>query len=123
MSVAVPLAVILGGVTLPSETGFIETTTPNEAENESLDGTLYTDFINNKRSWEVDFMPISLTIYNTLHALYMSQYETEAYLTLQCDAIGLSTIVKASIGTASYQCNGNSVEGFSFILKEEFAVS
>lgn len=117
------LTIILGGLTLPNQAQLVETTTPNEADVTTLDGSLYTDFINIRRSWSVVFPPICSADYKAIYALYFSQYTNETYLRLECDALSILTTVKANISDKNFQWNGDQLTNFSLTLQEAYAIS
>lgn len=118
------LTLILGGLNLPVQAQLIETTTPLETDIQTLDGTLYTDFIAIKRSWSVLF-PNGLCgdDFNAIYAVYRSQYPGEMYLSFFCAALSINTIVKCNISDKNIRWNGNQVDGFSLTLKEKNAIS
>jgi hypothetical protein len=103
------LTIYLGGVLLPDQIWLIESTTPNAADVRTMDGSLYTDFINYYRSWTIAFDQITGATWNTLMTLYKIQYENETYLTLECDALSINTIVKLDVGDKFVTWSGNMV--------------
>lgn len=103
------LTIILGGITLPEQIELLETPTPNAVDVRTLNGDLYTDFINYYRSWIVAFDAMLATEWSQIMALYKSQFENETYLTFECDALGINTVVKLDIGSTYWQWSGTQV--------------
>lgn len=118
-----PLTIVLGGLTLPHQASLIETSTPKDADIETLDGTLHTDFTGFKRSWNVTMLPLCRDDFNALYAIYRSQYSGETYLTFVCEALGIDTVVKASLSDQDIRLNGDRVQGVSLTLREQHAIS
>lgn len=117
------LIALLGGVQLPDQTQLLETTTPNEADVMTLDGSLYTDFVNLMRSWTIGFPYLTQAEFDPIYELYKSQYTNETYLAFEVDQLGITTIVKVNISDKDIHFNGQQVYGFSLTLKEAYAIS
>lgn len=112
-----------GTTVLPLYSTLKETTTPNESENITLDGTLYTDFINNRRSWLVGWEKLKAADYDTIRALYNAQYTSESVPIVQIPQYGITAPMKLNISDRDIRLNGEIIEGFSLTLKEQYAVS
>lgn len=117
------LTIILGGVTLPDQTQLIETTTPNETDIQTFDGTIYTDFRNVRRSWAASLLPLCRADYEAIYGVYMGQYTNETYVSLVCAARGINTVVKVNISDQDIKWNGDQVDAFTLTLKEQHAIS
>jgi hypothetical protein len=117
------LTIILGGVTLPEQTQLLETTTPIETDVQSLDGSLYTDFINIRRSWSVGLVPLCRDDFDAIYTVYKNQYTNETYTTFVCAARSINTVVKVNISDQDIKWNGDRVDSFTITLKEQFAIS
>lgn len=117
------LTIVLGGVTLPDQTQLVETTTPNETDTMTLNGDLYTDFVNYRRSWAVSLLPLCREDFEVIYAVYTGQYANESYVTFVCEARDISTIVKVNISDQDIKWNGDQVDGFTLTLKEQHAIS
>lgn len=117
------MSIIVDGTVLPLYSTLKETTTPNESENITLDGTLYTDFVNNRRSWVVGWEKLKADDYDTIRALYDAQYTTETVPVVEIPEYGITAPMKLNISDRSIRLNGEIIEGFSLTLKEQYAVS
>lgn len=100
-----------------------EITDPNETDNTTLDGTLYTDFVNNRRSWLVGWEKLKAVDYDTIRTLYNQQYSNEAYHTVEIPEYGVTAAMKMNISDRNIRLNGEIIEGFSITLKEQYAIS
>lgn len=117
------LTIILGGVTLPDQTELVETTTPNESDVQTLNGSLYTDFVNFRRSWSVGLLPLCREDFESIYAVYLSQYQLETYIPFVCAARSINTVVKVNISDQDIKWNGDQVQAFTLTLKEQHAIS
>lgn len=117
------MSIIIDGVTLPLYKSLKEMINPNETDNTTLDGTLYTDFVNNRRSWLVGWEKLKAADYDTIRALYNAQYTNEAYPVVQIPEYGVSAAMKINISDRNIRLNGEIIEGFSITLKEQYAIS
>lgn len=112
-----------GTVELPLYKSLKETVDPNETDNVTLDGTLYTDFVNNRRGWQVAWDKLKAADYDVVRALYSEQYQYEAYHTYELPEYGITAPMKMNITDRNIRLNGEIIEGFSITLKEQYAIS
>lgn len=112
-----------GTVELPLYKSLKETVDPNETDNVTLDGTLYTDFVNNRRGWQVAWDKLKAADYDVVRALYGEQYTYEAYHTYELPEYGITAPMKMNITDRNIRLNGEIIEGFSITLKEQYAIS
>lgn len=117
------MIIILGGVVMPKYTELQRLFDPNETDIVTLGGFLYTDFINNRRSWRLSWKLLREEDYTTIQNLFLKQYETGVYHPLQLPAYNIYTPVKMGISDHNIKYNGGFVEGFSVILKEQIGFS
>lgn len=117
------ITITLGGEVLPVPTSFREITEPNESNNTTLDGTLYTDFVNVKRTWEVNWAFLCKEDYDAIRAVFDSQYELEAFPLLVVPFYTVSTPVKMNISTKNIRWDGNQIADFTITLHEQYAIS
>lgn len=110
-------------VELPLYSTLKEIVNPNETDNETLDGTLYTDFVNNRRAWQVAWDKLKTADYDIIRAIYNQQYTYEGYAKYTLPEFGVSTRMKMNISDRNIRLNGEIVEGFSITLKEQYAIS
>lgn len=117
------MTITVDSTTLPRYSTLKEVTTPNESENITLDGTLYTDFINNRRSWVVGWDKLKEADYAIIRALFDAQYTTETIPIVEIPEYGITAPMKLSISDRNIRLNGEIIEGFSLTLKEQYAIS
>lgn len=110
-------------IELPLYKSLKEITTPNETDNITLDGTLYTDFVNNRRSWNVAWEKLRAADYDVVRRLYNLQYQYEAYHTFELPEYGITAPMKINISDRDIRLNGEIMEGVSITLKEQYAIS
>lgn len=113
-----------GGTTiLPLYKTLNEKIDPIESKNITLDGTLYTDFVNNRRSWVVGWEKLKAADYDTIRAIYNRQYVAEAVPIVQIPQYGITAPMKLEISDRNIRLNGEIIEGVSITLLEQYAVS
>lgn len=119
------MEITIGGFEIPMRTlaSLIEVTTPNEQSNRSLDGTLYTDFVNNLRSWKLSFAYLCAADYDDLREVYMNQYRNEQYPTLVVESLGINALVKISVSDKNIRMDGDRVDGYEIALEEQYPIS
>lgn len=117
------MSIIIGGVTLPLYSSLKELLDPNETDNVTLDGTLYTDFINNRRSWQVGWEKLKAADYDTIRGIYEGQYSAEAYPVVEIPEYGVIAPMKVNISDRNIRLNGEIIEGVTITLKEQYAIS
>lgn len=117
------MRIIVDGTVLPLYSTLKESTTPTESENVTLDGTLYTDFTNNRRAWVVGWEKLKEADYDTIRALYNAQYATENIPLVEIPEYGITAPMKLNISDRNIRLNGEIIEGFSLTLKEQYAIS
>lgn len=115
----------IGGavVELPLYSTLKEITDPNETDTETLDGTLYTDFVNNRRAWQVAWEKLKAEDYDTVRNIYNQQYQYEGYHEYELPEYGIIAAMKMNISDRNIRLNGEIIEGFSITLKEQYAIS
>lgn len=117
------MSIIVDSTTLPLYSTLRELTTPNESENITLDGTLYTQFINNRRTWIVGWEKLKAVDYDIIRALYDAQYATETIPVVEIPEYGITAPMKIVISERNIRLKGEIIEGFSITLKEQYAIS
>lgn len=123
------LTVVLGGLTLPDQVELIRAITPNAVDVRTLGGDLYTDFIDYYAGWTIAFDQLDIDTWNSILALYRSQYETGAYLAFEVTALSINTVVKLDIAPEYFQWSGQKLgDGTqqnypTLTLQEAYAVS
>lgn len=117
------MAIIIGGTLLPKFTTINRIDTPNETDHTTLEGVMYTDFVNTRRAWKLTYKLITEEDYEIIKGLWFLQYQDEVYHTMQFDAYGIYTPVKITMSDQNIRYNGALIEDFSIILTEQYAVS
>lgn len=117
------MTMFLGGKTLPRPSTFKRLIQPNETDITTLGGTLYTDFINNRRVWVIGWKLLTEEDFNIIYALYQRQYSQALYLDFQFDAYSIYSKVKINITDQEIKYNGNLIANFSITLKEQVPFS
>lgn len=112
-----------GTVELPLYKTLKENLDPNETDNTTLDGSLYTDFVNNRRGWQVGWEKLKAADYDVIRNLYMLQYQSEAYHTYELPEYGIVAPMKMNISDRNIRLNGEIIEGVMITLKEQYAIS
>lgn len=108
---------------LPDYGELKEITQPNAAKNYALDGSLYVDFYNNRRSWQITWKLLTVADYDLIRAKYDKQFSTQQMLQFIVDGLNLFVPVYISINEKSIKYNGQLIEGFSITLEEQYAIS
>lgn len=112
-----------GTTILPLYSTLRERIEPLESKNVTLDGTLYTDFINNRRSWVVGWEKLKSSDYDTIRAIYNRQYTSENVPIVFLVEYGISAPMKFEISDRNIRLNGEIIEGVTVTLLEQYAVS
>lgn len=112
-----------GTTILPLYKTLSEKIDPIESKNVTLDGTLYTDFINNRRSWVVGWEKLKAADYDIIRAIYNRQYTSESYPIIFLVEYNISAPMKVEISDRNIRLNGEIIEGVSITLIEQYAVS
>lgn len=110
----------LGGLQLEAFViPFIETPLENSQDNTTLDFTMYTDFINRKREWELNWKVLTEDQYDDLKAVYDSQFTTHTYPTFVVSYYSISTPVRMYINPKDIQRDGCQIRDVQVRLVEE----
>lgn len=115
--------IYLDNMLLPDYAELIEIPQPNATRNETLDGSLYVDFMNNRRKWQISWNLLSSAEYQNIRAKYDKQFSEQRMLTLSIPAINVYTNVYISINEKRIKYNGQYVKDCTIILEEQSPVS
>lgn len=113
----------LGGRTLPKYNGLVKQLPTNESENLTLDGTLYTDWFNRRRTWVITYELLTIAEFQTIQTLYDEQYSLNKYHMYQFDAQSIYVPVKMSLNEAAIKHGSQYVENVQITLKEKNPIS
>lgn len=113
----------LDGLQLPDYGELREITQPNAAKNYALDGSLYVDFYNYRRVWNISWKYLKPDEYDAIRAKYDLQFSSQQLLQFVVDPLGLFVPVYISINDKNIKWNGQLIEGFAITLEEQYAIS
>lgn len=119
------IVAILGGAELPAlHTPFIQQPIENASDQVTLDGTLYTDFVSQRRAWQLHWEILSEDEYNLLKSLYDQQFADEAYHDLTIDYYGLADVpVRMTINERDIRNDGACMLNVNVTLTEKNAIA
>lgn len=102
---------------------FKELIKPNESTNQTLDGSIYTDFVGLNRSWQIKWPRLTEDQYNAIRALFDYQYTNETYLHLEIPYYSIDTTAKLEISAKDIKWDGCYIYDFSVTIIEALSVS
>lgn len=117
------MTIILGGKVLPKYSRLTRRIIPNEADNITLGGNLFTDFRNYRRSWVISWDKLKASDFDIINEIYLAQFENNSYTTVQIDEYSIYAAVKVGINDQNIKWNGEIYENFTITLNEQYAIS
>lgn len=117
------MKVYLGSITLPEYTEITEITEPNSVANKTLDGTLYIDYMNYRRSWTLSWKLITKSDYDLIITEYLKQFSTGAMLNFGIPDMSINSPVYITISDTNRKYNNQLIDGFSIEVQEQYAIS
>lgn len=109
----------LGGLTLqPFTIPLLVTSLENAVDVTTLDFSIYTDFVNQKNQWELNWGKLDETDYNALKAVYDSQFSTGNYPTFVMPYYSVNTTVRMYINEKDIRKDGCYILGVQVTLIE-----
>lgn len=112
----------LGGVTLPNFTiPFEESPVENAVDVTTLDSTLYTDWVNKKRQWTLNWGVLNEVEYGQIYALYEGQFSGIDYPHFIISYYGIDVPVRIHINNKDIRKDGCEVWGVALTLTEQYA--
>lgn len=117
--------VTIGSFTVPPERmeSLLDVTEPVETTNRTLDGTSYTDFTTNVRTWKVRIAFLCAEDYDDLRQVYFDQYNNATYPALSIPFYNISTVAKLTMNEKDVRHDGDDIVGIELTLQEQGAVS
>jgi len=115
--------IYLNGTLLPDYIDISLERSPNASSNVTLDGTLFVDYVNNRRVWTIQWQLLTRDQVQVIVDLYNSQYSTGTNLVMQIPNLCTTTDVYMTISTDQIKYNGQYSESFSAVIQEIYAVS
>lgn len=115
--------IYLDGQALPLYGNLREITTPMAAENITLDGTLYVDYQNHRRSWEIGWNYLTQAQYDQIRSAFNKQYSEQRMLQFYVPGLDIDVFVHIKIEDKEIKYNGQLVQDFKITLEEQDAIS
>ena len=108
---------------LPKHLNLKQNLIPNAAKNNTINGTLYVQYFNNRRTWEVSWSLLTREEVQQILDLYYSQFATAIPLTLNIPGVQLTVYVYMEVSPDDIKYNGQYSNEFSVALEEIYAIS
>ena len=83
----------------PIEQQFLDMPLENATDVTTLDGSMYTDFVNQKKEWVFNYDSLTEDQYNDIRAIYDSQYSTNDYPSLSIPYYSFNQACRMYINT------------------------
>lgn len=114
------ISATLNGTALPPiEVEFINTPKENAADVETLDGSIYTDFVSVIKLWTFNYDSLTEDEYNDIRAIYDSQFTLYEYPLLSISYYSLSDQpVRMYINEKSIWNNCGAVQNVQLTFRE-----
>lgn len=117
------MRIVLGGQTLPKYMNLNVLHAPRKTRVETLGASIYTDYVNNRRIWEISWKNMLKTDYDIVKQIYLNQFLTGQYPIFQLDSENIYAPVELEISDADLKYNGVIVPSFTLVLNEKHAIS
>lgn len=98
---------------------FLERQLENAQDITALDGTIYTDFINKKNQWELNWTILHEDQYNALKAVYDDQFSNATYPEFVCTYYSIDTPVRMYINDKDVRKDGCWIRNVQVTLTQE----
>lgn len=110
-------------VTLPIlEQDFVNKPIENAVDIETLNGRLYTDFVNQKGEWSLSFDSLTEDEYNDIRAIYDSQFTEYDYPTLSIAYYSVEDVsVRMYINDKNIWNNCGAIQNVELRFREQYA--
>ena len=115
--------IYLDGLLLPDYGQIREIINENLGKNITLDGSLYVDYYNNRRGWEIKWDYLTPDEYDLIRAKYDKQFSQDTMLMLVVNNINLFVPCFMTISDKKPKWNGQRIQDFSIVLEEQYAIS
>ena len=113
----------LGGLQLqPFNIPFLETPLENAVDVTTLGFDMYTDFVSQKRQWEIQWKMLTESQYDDLRAVYDSQWSTGIYPVFIVDYYGISSRVRMYLNAKDIRKDGCQLWNVAVRLVEREAI-
>jgi len=95
----------------------------HETVNETLGGTLYTDFLNIRRSWVISWDNLMRSDFDVIYNYYLWRFTYHTFPILQIPAFGINAPVLLDISAQQLKYNAVIIKDFKLNVTEQFAFS
>lgn len=110
----------LGGLQLqPFTIPFTQSTLENAVDVTTLDFTTYTDFVNRKYAWELNWGKLDEADYDALIAIYDAMFTSSTYPTFICTYYSINTPVRMQINDKDVRKDGCYILGVRVNLTQK----
>ncbi len=117
------IEITLDNTVLQVPTRFVQVSNQNATDNKTLDGTVYTDYVNVSRSWEVEWNNMCQEDYDELYAIFFDQFSSLTYPILEVPYYNINLPVKVNINEKDITWDGNMIKSITITLVEQYAIS
>lgn len=98
---------VLDGLTLPPlAIPFIETPLENATDIITLSGDMYTNFVNQRQEWELNWNKLDEADYNAIYAIYANQFTNAVYPVFELPYYNINVSVRMYINEKDIQNDG-----------------
>lgn len=102
---------------------FNEKTLENSTKVNTLDGSLFVDFYNYKRVWDMSWELLTRADYDIIKALYDDQRTNFMFTRLRVPDLDIDTFVYIEIADRQIRWDNSYITDFSITLTEQSAIS
>lgn len=100
---------------------FAESPIENAVDIITLDGTLYTDFINKSREWTLNWAMLHEDDYNALKTIYDTQFTSGQYPVFELPYYSINVPVRMYINSKDVRRDGCNIMNVNVRLREQYA--
>lgn len=115
--------IYMNGILLPDYIDIALERQPNATSNVTLDGTLFVDYVNNRRVWNIQWQLLTRDQVQVIIDLYNSQFNTGNNIVMEVANLGIRIDVYLTISADQIKYNGQYSDSFSAVVQEIYAVS
>jgi len=115
--------IYMNGILLPDYIDIALERQPNATSNVTLDGTLFVDYVNNRRVWNIQWQLLTRDQVQVIIDLYKSQFNTGNNIVMEVANLGIRIDVYLTISADQIKYNGQYSDSFSAVIQEIYAVS
>lgn len=118
------MTIYINSTALPAFATIKQIINPNATETLTLDGTLFVDMINTRRSWQLDFGDLlSIVDYTTIKNIYDLQFSSQSLPYLYVPGLSINLKVYLKLNERNLKFSNQWVEGLQLTALEVFGIS